>query len=497
MSEQPKSLGSEILKEIAPPPLAKKPPLWRQALAAVQLPALAFVSALAVGAVIIVLSDLQVVGLFRETAGRLAFGGYQRLAFAAAALGLGVWMWFDAERALALLFRRLNPASPRTPTRLQAGAVRVVAGLGGLALAFFLVRGAGFAGALDAAWGAVRTAYGAMADGSLGSLSRITAALESGDAEARRVAFYPILESLVAATPYIFAGLAVALGFRCGLFNIGAEGQLFMGAIFSVFVGYSLKGVPAIIHIPLALLAGALGGALWALVPAILKAKVGAHEVINTIMMNYIAFRLSEWLLNGPMMRPGTANPVSPTIQPSAELPRFFADPIRFHAGFFIALAVAALVYWFLFRTTWGFEIRTVGANPNAAKYAGMSITKNFIIAMCLSGALAGLAGANEVLGVNHNLAVAFSSGYGFDSIALALLGNSHPGGVVLAALLFGTLRSGGTRMQNVAKIPVDIISVVQALVIAFIAAPAIIRAIYRIRTPRETETIATRGWSK
>jgi simple sugar transport system permease protein len=214
-------------------------------------------------------------------------------------------------------------------------------------------------------------------------------------------------------------------------------------------------------------------------------------------MMNYIAFRLSEWLLNGPMIRPGTANPVSPTIEASAELPRFFADPIRFHMGFFIALAVAAFVYWFLFRTTLGFELRTVGANPNAARYSGMSITRNYLVAFGLSGALAGLAGANEVLGVNHNLAVAFSAGYGFDAIALSLLGGNHPLGVVLSALLFGTLRSGGTRMQNIARIPVDIIGVIQALVIAFVAAPAIIRAIYRIRETKGTETVFTRGWGK
>ncbi len=352
--------------------------------------------------------------------------------------------------------------------------------------------------AFSAAWAAIVTAYSSLFEGSLGSPSAIIAALQSGDSEAIAKAFYPVTDSLVAATPYIFAGLAVAVGFRCGLFNIGVEGQLFIGAICSVWVGFAVKGLPAIIHIPLALLAGAAGGAAWAFVPAILKAKTGAHEVINTIMMNYIAFRLSEWLLNGPLMRPGTANPVSPFIEPSAELPRFFPDPIRFHAGFFIALAVAAFVYWLLFKTTLGFELRTVGANPNAAKYAGMNITRNIVIGMCLSGALGGLAGANEVLGVNHNLANAFSSGYGFDSIALALLGKSHPFGVVLAALLFGTLRSGATRMQNVAQIPIDIISVIQALIIAFIAAPAIIRAIYRLKVVGEGEgAVFTRGWGK
>lgn len=338
--------------------------------------------------------------------------------------------------------------------------------------------------AFQLAWASISTAYSSLLEGSLGNPATMIAALQSGDQKAIVSAFYPFTESLVASTPYIFAGLALAVGFRGGLFNIGAEGQLFIGAICSVWVGYTFTGLPAIIHIPFALLAGAAGGAAWAFIPGLLKAKVGAPEVINTIMMNYVAFRLSEWLLNGPMMRPGTANPVSPFIQPSAEFPRFFPDPIRFHMGFFIALAVAALIWWFLFKTTLGFELRTVGANPKAARYAGMNITRNILITMCLSGALAGMAGANEVLGVNHNLANAFSSGYGFDSIALALLGNNHPLGVVLSALLFGTLRSGATRMQNIARIPIDIISIIQALVIAFIAAPAIIRAIYRLKKP-------------
>jgi simple sugar transport system permease protein len=352
----------------------------------------------------------------------------------------------------------------------------------------------------SAAWNAIATAYGSLFEGSLGSPARMLAALQSGDRRAIANAFFPIFDSLVTTTPYIFAGLAVAVGFRAGLFNIGVEGQLFIGAICSVWVGFAIKGLPPMVHIPLALLAGAAGGAAWAFIPAILKAKTGAHEVINTIMMNYIAFRLSEWLLSdrGPLKRPQDANPISPFIEKSAELPRFFPDPIRFHLGFFIALGVAALVYWFLFKTTLGFEIRTVGANPNAAKYAGMSITRNIIIAMCLSGALAGLAGANEVLGLNHNLALAFSSGYGFDSIALALLGKSHPGGVVLSALLFGTLRSGATRMQSVARIPIDIIAVIQALIIAFIAAPAIIRTLYRLRIGAEGEgAVFTRGWGK
>jgi simple sugar transport system permease protein len=281
--------------------------------------------------------------------------------------------------------------------------------------------------ALKAGWMEVRVSYGALFSGSIGDPARIIAALQGGDGLEIRKAFNPILESLTASTPFIFGALAVALGFRTGLFNIGAEGQLFVGAIFAAFVGYSITGLPAIIHIPLALGAGALGGAIWGFIPGWLKAKTGGHEVINTIMLNYIAFRLSDWLLNGPMQRPDSFNPVSPTIADSAKLPRFFAEPIRFHLGFFIALGVAWLVYWFLFKTKWGFDLRSVGSNPNAARYAGMNIVASTVLAMSLSGALAGLAGTNEVLGLNHNLAMAFSSGYGFDSIALALLGKSHP----------------------------------------------------------------------
>jgi ABC-type uncharacterized transport system permease subunit len=347
---------------------------------------------------------------------------------------------------------------------------------------------------LKEGWIIAVNAYSALFTGALGSPSKIIAALQSGNAEDIRKAFYPITDSLVAATPYIFGGLALALGFRSGLFNIGAEGQIFLGAIFAAYVGYSVKGVPAILHVPMAFLAGAIGGGLWGFIPGWLKAKTGAHEVINTMMMNYIAFRLSDWLLTGPMKRPGTPNPVSPTIQDSAMLYKFFGDPIRFHLGFFIALGVAWLVYWFLFKTKWGFELRAVGSNPHAARYAGVTVPLAIIMAMVLSGALAGLAGANEVLGVNHNLAMAFSSGYGWDSIALALLGKSHPAGVVLSALLFGALRSGATNMQLKSDIPIDIISVLQAFILVFVAAPAVIRTIYRLKAPSEGEEGITVG---
>lgn len=377
-------------------------------------------------------------------------------------------------------------------TALLIGAVIIVLSSENVWIAFRDSIGAGLRTSLEL----IASTYAALFAGAIGDPAKIRAALESGDPMAIRRAFNPFFETLVASTPYIYGGLAVALGFRGGLFNIGVEGQLFIGAITSAFVGYSLVGLPLWIHLPLTILAGFAGGALWGFIPGYLKARTGAHEVINTIMLNYIAFRLSDWLLTGPMKRPDSFNPVSPFIQDTAKLPRFFDSPIRFHAGFFLALIVAYLVYWFLFKTRWGFDLRSVGANLHAARYAGMSIFLWTVMAMTLSGGLGGLAGSNEVLGVNYNLAMAFSSGYGFDSIALALLGKSHPLGVVLSALLFGALRNGATRMMVVSGIPIDIISILQALILAFIAAPAIIRTIYRLKAPEEgDEGIALRGW--
>lgn len=350
---------------------------------------------------------------------------------------------------------------------------------------------------LSQAWTEVITAYKALFTGSLGDPGRIIEALRGGDAKEIRQAINPILESLVQATPYIFAGLAVALGFRSGLFNIGVEGQLFIGAACATYVGYAVTGLPAYIHMPLAFLAGAAGGAFWGFIPGFLKAKTGGHEVINTIMMNWIAFRLTEWLLSGPMTRPNSGGlPLSPIIQDTAKIPQFFDSPIRFHLGFFIALIVAWLVWWLLFKTTWGLNLRTVGTNPRAARYAGLDTAKSIMLGMTLSGALAGMAGAVQILAVNHSMALGLSSGYGFDSIALALIGNNHPIGVILSSLLFGTLRNGATRMMVVSAIPIDIVDVIQAIILMFVAAPAIIRSIYRLRKPKQEEQqVYLSGW--
>jgi ABC-type uncharacterized transport system permease subunit len=309
-------------------------------------------------------------------------------------------------------------------------------------------------------------------------------------------------ETTVWATPYIFAGLAVALAFKGGLFNIGAEGQLALGAVAAAWVGYRLPEllgvtIPGVIHLPLTIGAGMLAGAVWGTIPGWLKAKTGAHEVINTIMMNYIALNLVSYLLNGPMKDPDPLNVIArtPMIAKGAQIPVIFAN-YRFHWGFILALVVAFGVWWLLWKTTLGFEIRTAGSNPDAAKYAGINVSRSIILTMTLSGMLAGLAGAIEVTALNYRHELGFSQGYGFDAIAIALLGKSHPLGAVIGAVLFGAMRNGATRMQFLTQIPVDVISVIQALILLFVAADAIVRFIYRIRAPSE-QVVLTRGWGK
>ena len=318
--------------------------------------------------------------------------------------------------------------------------------------------------------------------------------------------------TLVRATPYVFAGLAVALAFKCGLFNIGAEGQLALGALCTAAVGYGLR-LPAPIHLPLALAAGMLGGFLWGAVPGILKARTGAHEVITTIMMNYLALQLVQYMLSGPMKNPRTVASQTPSLERSAWLP-MLVPPLGLHAGILLAALAAVAVWWLLQRTVWGFELRTVGANAAAARYAGMPVPRNVVLALALSGLLAGLAGAVEVTGValdvtrvnpggDRYFGLGFSSGYGFDSIAVALLGRGNPFGVVAAALLFGGLRAGATKMQFDTQVPGDIISVIQGLILLFVAADAIIRRLYRLpagaapEPSPEAVPALTSGWGE
>jgi ABC-type uncharacterized transport system permease subunit len=215
--------------------------------------------------------------------------------------------------------------------------------------------------------------------------------------------------------------------------------------------------------------------------------------------MNYIALNITSFLLNGPMKDPNPANVSArtPVIADSAHIPLLFPwTSFRVHWGFILALLVALLIWWLLWKTTLGFEIRTAGANPDAARYAGINVRRIIIITMTISGALAGLAGAVEVTGLNYRHELGFSSGYGFDAIAIALLGKTHPLGVVLAAILFGAMKNGATRMQFMTQIPTDVISVIQAMILLFVAADAIVRYIYRIRA-REDQVVLTRGWGK
>ncbi|MGE5588137.1 MAG: ABC transporter permease [Clostridia bacterium] len=294
-----------------------------------------------------------------------------------------------------------------------------------------------------------------------------------------------LAETLINVTPLIFTGLAVALSFRCGLFNIGAEGQLIMGQVVSAWVGFALAGLPAFVHMPLALVAGVAAGAVWGAVPGYLKARLGVHEVINTIMMNYIALYFSHYLVIGPLKAPGPL-PVTPTIAPAARLWRFL-PPTRLHLGVILAMVAVWLVYYVLFQTTLGYEIRAVGENPEAARYGGISVRRNIVLAMVMSGGLAGAAGAVQVLGLQYKFLDIFSfTGYGFDGIAVALLGRNHPLGVLAAACLFGTLARGAILMQSIARIPKEIIGIVQATIVLFVAADEIIR---RLVMPRRRKT--------
>jgi ABC-type uncharacterized transport system permease subunit len=355
--------------------------------------------------------------------------------------------------------------------------------------------GSSFIEGISTSWKIVANTYSSLFLGAFGNPAKIVAAFRSGDQALILKAFSPLFESLVVATPYIFTGVAVAIGFRAGIFNIGAEGQVLVGGIAAAWAGWTFTGLSPWIHVPIAMLVGALAGGLWGFVPGWLKAKTGASEVITTIMMNYVAYYLIYYLIAAPLRDPNEVTPKTPLILESAHLYRFFPEFTRFHIGFFIAIAVAFLIWFILFKTTWGYEIRTVGLNPNSSKYAGMNITVVTVVTMVLSGALAGMGGANEILGVSWRQSQALSSGYGFDSIALALLAQNNPLGVILTALLFGFLKSGSRVMQLRAGTPIYIINILQAFIILFIAAPAIIRTIYRLKKPSikdvKTSTVA------
>jgi ABC-type uncharacterized transport system permease subunit len=308
--------------------------------------------------------------------------------------------------------------------------------------------------------------------------------------------FYPFSETLLAASPLILCGLSVAVAFKAGLFNIGAQGQFIFGAIGASFIGFKYD-LPVGIHILAAIAFAIILSGIWGGIVGLLKAKTGAHEVIVTIMLNYIAARFILWILGQPtFLRPGRIDPLAPPVQESSRLPLLFGDQYRVNVALIIALAVAGLVYFVLNRTTLGFRFRAVGANATAARTAGISVGATTIAAMIVSGALAGVGGAVHVLGNQYELTTDIAGSFGFDAITVALLGRGSPIGVVLASILFAALRVGGVTMQANVQVPVEIVLVIQALVVLFIAAPGLVAKIFKVRKYEKADSLASKGWN-
>lgn len=313
-----------------------------------------------------------------------------------------------------------------------------------------------------------------------------------------------IAASLGRSTPFIGAALAVAFAFRAGLFNIGAEGQLLVGATAAAWVGTwsSVRGLPGAVAIPLLLLAGIVAGGVWGGIPGALKARTGAHEVIVTIMLNAIALLYVRWLVSSQdpviLRDPGATVPRTATIDGSARLPQLVDSQPPLHWGFLVMVALAILVRFVLQRTTFGFEVRTVGTNTDAARYAGMAVGRTILIAMAVSGAFAGLAGAGEISGTAGYLSPGVFVSIGFDSIAIALLARANPLAIVPAAVLWGSMLSGAGLMQQEVGLSIDVVRIVQALVLLFVAADVIVRTVFRLRKTRhsalETTDLAS-GW--
>ncbi len=327
-----------------------------------------------------------------------------------------------------------------------------------------------------AIWNAVSGAYSALFQGSVYNFRRPTFA----------DGIRPLTETLTFATPLIVSGLGIALAFRVGMFNIGGRGQMLVAAGAAGYVGFAWP-MPYGIHLIVAVIAGMLAGAIWGGIAGLLKARTGAHEVIVTIMLNFVGFYLISFLLRTPgaLQAPGSNNPKSPAMLPTATFPELFGPKYNLHLGFVFAIIATVLVWYIINRSKMGFEFRAVGANPNAARVAGINVKNVYVYAMLISGALVGLAGVTQVLGsVTTGFSEGIDAGIGFDAITVALLGRSRPVGVFFAAILFGALKAGGYSMQAAQSVPIDIVLVVQSLIVLFIAAPPLVRTIFRLPIP-------------
>lgn len=324
---------------------------------------------------------------------------------------------------------------------------------------------------IAAIWDAVGGAYAALFQGSVYNVG----------AKDFLTGIRPLTETLTFATPLIAAGLGVALAFRVGMFNIGGRGQMLMAAAGAGWVAFSFD-LPWGLHMLLALVVGIAAGALWGGIAGFLKARTGAHEVIVTIMLNYVAYYLISWMLRTPglLQAPGSSNPKTPAMRETAVFPDLLGPGYNLHFGFVLTILATILVWWILSRSNLGFQFRAVGENPNAARVAGIRVPRMYLYAMLIAGGLVGLAGVDQVLGTTTTgFTAGVDAGIGFDAITVALLGRSTPWGTFAAGVLFGAFKAGGYRMQAAEQIPIEIVTVVQALIVLFIAAPPLVRAIF------------------
>ena len=348
--------------------------------------------------------------------------------------------------------------------------------------------------ALTASWTLISSAYTDLFKGAIFDPASFSAWFDgTGTWQA---AFNPISETLTYAAPLVFTGLSVALAFRGGLFNIGGQGQAVIGCIGAAVAGFAF-GLPIVLSLLVAVIVGAIGGAIWGFLPGFLKARTGAHEVIITIMLNYTATLFLGWLiLQHGVQDPNRTDAVSKTIATAAELPAM-PSPLRVNLGIVLAILATAGVAWLLNRSAFGFELRAVGSNPLAARTAGISVAKTYTLLMVAAGALAGLGGATQVLGVADRLTPQVAGTLGFDGLLVALLGRNRPWGTLFAAILYGGLRAGGNYMQSNVGISLELVTVLQALIVVFIAAPALVKAIFQLRAARVARLGASmaKGW--